>query len=216
LGYHVIDGTIMKDMLPTSGIAASEVSTLGGNIFVTNNGGDVSINGTTTVTATDIMGSNGVVHVINRTLLPPAQTIAEIVTSSSDFTLLTAALVRANLVGAFDEATDGPYTVFAPTDAAFLAAGLDEATINATDPAAVAGILTHHVVKPNAYVFSSDLVDGAVPMLNDQNVTINLGNLTVQDAAGSDPAAGLVAESLNILATNGVVHVIDKVLLPSS
>ena len=65
------------------------------------------------------------------------------------------------------------------------------------------------------YVFSSDLTNGvSIPMLNTQNVTIDLNNLTVQDAAGSTPAAGLVATSLNIHATNGVVHVIDKVLLP--
>ncbi|WP_298236852.1 fasciclin domain-containing protein [uncultured Algibacter sp.] len=219
LAYHVIDGTIMKDMLPTSGIAATGVPTLGGNIYVTNNGGDVSINGTTTVIATDITGSNGVVHVIDRTLLPPTNTINEIVGSFTsgnpgEFTLLAAALSRAGLADFFSG--DGPYTVFAPTDAAFLAAGLDEAAINATDPAAVAGILTHHVVEPNAYVFSTDLTDGAVPMLNGQDVTISLGSLTVQDAAGSNPAAGLVASLLNVFATNGVIHVIDKVLLPSS
>ena len=52
-------------------------------------------------------------------------------------------------------------------------------------------------------------------MLNDQDVTIDLDLLTVQDASGSDPAAGLVADQLNILATNGVIHVIDKVLLPN-
>jgi transforming growth factor-beta-induced protein len=128
--------------------------------------------------------------------------------------LLAAALARAGLADFFSG--DGPYTVFAPTDAAFLAAGLDADAINSTDPAAVAGILTHHVVKPNAYVFSSDLVNGNVPMLNDQNVTINLGNLTVQDAAGTTPPAGLVTSLVNVLATNGVVHVINKVLLPSS
>ncbi len=65
-------------------------------------------------------------------------------------------------------------------------------------------------------VFSTDLVNGTVPMLNDQNVTINLRNLTVQDAAGTNPPAGLVTSLLNVLATNGVIHVINKVLLPSN
>ncbi|TGV00816.1 fasciclin domain-containing protein [Flavivirga rizhaonensis] len=219
LAYHVIDATITESMLPTTSGSAAEVETLGGNIYLTNAGGDVSINGTTIVTATDITGSNGIVHVIDRTLVPPTNTINEIVASfasgdPAEFTLLAAALSRAGLSDFFSG--DGPFTVFAPTDAAFLAAGLDEAAINATAPEAVAGILTHHVVKPNAYVFSTDLTNGNVTMLNDQDVTINLGNLTVQDASGSTPPAGLVASLLNVLATNGVVHVIDKVLLPSS
>ncbi len=221
LAYHVVDGTVMAGMLPTSGIAAEGVSTLGGNIYITNAGGAVSINGTTTVTTTDIVGSNGVVHVIDRTLLPPTQTINEIVVefatgTPGEFTLLAAALGRAGLADFFSG--DGPYTVFAPTDAAFIAAGFADAdAINAAPVDAVAGILTHHVVEPNAYVFSTDLTDGAaVPMLNIQNVTINLGDLTIQDAANSATPAGLIPSLLNVHATNGVVHVIDRVLLPSN
>ncbi|GAA4974778.1 fasciclin domain-containing protein [Algibacter aquimarinus] len=220
LAYHVIDGTIMSDMLPVTTGTSDEVETLGGDIYITNAGDDVSINGTTTVTATNITGSNGVVHVIDRTLLPPTQTINEIVAGfaggdPAEFTLLAAALSRANLADFFASADDS-YTVFAPTDAAFLAAGLDEAAINATDPAAVAGILTHHVVD-GAYAFSTDLTqDAMIGMLNGQNVTIDLANLAVQDAAGTTPAAGLIASLLNVHATNGVVHVIDAVLLPSS
>ncbi len=219
LAYHVIDGTVMEDMLPTSGIAAKEVTTLGGKIYITNAGGAVSINGTSTVATTNITGSNGVVHVIDRTLVPPTQTINEIVAgfasgTPGEFTLLAAALERAGLADFFSE--DGPYTVFAPTDAAFIAAGLTESVINETNPTAVANILTHHVVKPNAYVFSTDLSDGSISMLNDQNVTISLGNLTVQDAAGTNPPAGLVPSLLNVLATNGVIHVVDQMLLPAN
>lgn len=220
LAYHVIDGTIMASMLPSTTGAAASVPTLGGeNIHITNAGGDVSINGISTVVLTDIVGSNGVVHVIDRTLIPPTQTINEIVGdfaggNPAEFTLLAAALARAGLADFF--AGGGPFTVFAPVDAAFEAAGLDLATINASEPSVVAGILTHHVVKANLNVFSTDLVDGNVTMLNDQDVTISLSNLSVQDAAGSNPAAGLVPSLLNVLATNGVIHVIDKVLLPSN
>ena len=219
LAYHVIDGTIMASMLPSTTGAAAGVPTLGGeNIYITNAGADVTINGTTTVVATDITGSNGVVHVIDRTLIPPTQSINEIVAgfaggNPAEFTLLAAALARAGLADFFDG--DGPYTVFAPTDAAFEAAGLDLAAINASEPTVVAGILTHHVVQANVNVFSTDLVDGNVTMLNEQNITISLGDLTVQDAAGSTPPASLVPSLLNVLATNGVIHVIDKVLLPS-
>lgn len=219
LTYHVIDGTVNAAGLPTTAGAAAEIETLGGNFYLTNAGSGVTINGTTNVVATDIAGSNGVVHVIDRTLLPPTQTINEIVAefaggNPGEFTLLATALQRAGLGDTFG--TAGPFTVFAPTDAAFLAAGLDADAINSTEPTAVAGILTHHVVKASAHVFSSDLVDGDVEMLNDQNVGISVSALTVQDAAGSTPAAGLVPSLLNVHATNGVVHVIDKVLLPAA
>ncbi|WP_396600766.1 fasciclin domain-containing protein [Algibacter sp. R77976] len=221
LAYHVIDGTVMASDLPDSGIAAAEVSAIGGNIYITNAGGTVSINGTTMVTATDIAGSNGVVHVIDKTLIPPTNTINEIVASlaggnPAEFTMLAAALERAGLGDTFG--TAGPFTVFAPTDAAFMAAGFaDVAAINATAPEALVPILTHHVVEPSVYIFSTDLTDDLqAPMLNGQNVTIDLDTLTIQDAAGSSPAAGLVTSLLNVHATNGVVHVIDKVLLPSN
>jgi transforming growth factor-beta-induced protein len=218
LAYHVIDGIVRAADLPSTSGSAAEVGTLGGNFYLTNAGGSVNINGKTQVTATDIEGSNGVVHVINRTLLPPTQTINEIVAgfaagNPAEFSLLAAALSRAGLADFFDG--DGPYTVFAPTDQAFINAGLDEAAINAAPVATVAAILTHHVVEPTAYVFSTDLVDGNVPMLNGQDVTISVTNLTVQDAAGSTPPAGLVTSLLDVHATNGVVHVIDAVLLPN-
>lgn len=217
--YHVIDGIVNAADLPTTAGAAAEIPTAGGNFYLTNAGNGVTINGTTNVVLTDIAGSNGVVHVIDRTLIPPTQTINDIVAefaggNPGEFTLLATALARAGLGDTFG--TDGPFTVFAPTDAAFLAAGLDADAINSTDPAAVAGILTHHVVKASAYVFSSDLVDGDVEMLNDQNVGIDVSALTLQDAAMSTPASGLVASLLNVHATNGVVHVIDKVLLPAA
>ncbi len=219
LAYHVIDGTILAADLPvTSGVAAT-VGAIGGNFYLTNAGGDVTINGTTNVTATDITASNGVVHVIDRTLVPPTQSITDIVVKFSnampaEFTLLTAALTRTNLLDTLDN-PDAAFTVFAPTDSAFDNAGFpDEAAINAAPIDALTAILTHHVVN-ETYAFSTDLVDNSmIEMLNNQNVTINLEDLTLQDAAGTMPAANLVPSLLNVHATNGVVHVIDAVLIP--
>lgn len=218
LTYHVLDATITAAQLPTTMGAAAEVQAIGGNFYLSNNGGPVTINGSTTVTMTDITGSNGVVHVIDNVLIPPTQNIVEIVSEFAsgdpgEFTLLAAALSRAGLLDTFEGT--GPFTVFAPTDMAFMNAGFaDVDAINAASPEDLAPILTHHVVKANARVFSSDLSDGNVEMLNDQNVGINLSNLTIQDAAGSTPPASLIPSLLNVHATNGVVHVIDKVLLP--
>lgn len=216
LAYHVIDGTVLAANLPTTTIAASEIPTLGGNFYLTNAGGSVNINGTTQVVATDILGSNGVVHVINRTLIPPTQDIVEIVSefaggNPAEFSLLAAALTKAGLIDALKG--DGPFTVFAPTDAAFLAAGVDQAFIDAATPAELQPILLHHVVEPSLHVFSSDVADGAVPMLNGTDVTIS--GLTILDGGGNTPAANLVPSLLDVHATNGVIHVIDKVLLPN-
>ncbi len=217
LRYHVLDGTVASGDLPSG---SAEIQTLNGKFYLSNVDAGVFINGKTQVTDVDITGSNGVVHVINRTLLPPDKNIAELVTDfangdPAEFTLLLAALQRADLTDVF--VGDGPFTVFAPTDAAFNKAGFpDVASVQAADPQVLAGILTHHVVKASAYVFSTDLTDGQViTMLNDQNVTVDLPNLVIQDAFGSNPPAGLVADLLDVHATNGVVHVIDEVLLPA-
>jgi transforming growth factor-beta-induced protein len=163
-----------------------------------------------------------VVHVINRTLVPPSKTIADIAVDYStsaapQFTQLVAALTKVpTLLTAAD--SDGNLTVFAPTDAAFqsLYAALDVANINELEAKIgndkLAKVLQHHIVA--ARVFSSDLATGNVTTLN-QNIGINVSTLKITDANGSTPPSGLVSTLLNVHATNGVIHVIDKVLIPT-
>lgn len=218
LTYHVINSEIRAADIANGRASAT---TLNGKIYTSKGTSGVFINGTTRVTTTDITGSNGVVHVINRTLLPPSKTIAAIAIESStasapQFTQLVAALskVPALLNAA---SADGDLTVFAPTDAAFQAlySALGVSNINELETrignAKLAQVLQHHIV--GARVFSSDLTNGAVSTLN-QSVTINVANLTVADANGSTPA-GLVSTSLNIHATNGVIHAVNRVLIPT-
>jgi transforming growth factor-beta-induced protein len=218
LTYHVLSGEVRAADIATG---SSAPTTLNGKIYLSKGTSGVFINGTTQVTATDIAGSNGVVHVINRTLLPPTKTIADIAIDAStsatpQFTQLVAALSKVPaLLTAAD--SEGDLTVFAPTDAAFQALYTTLGVANINELETLIGnekltqVLQHHIV--GARVFSTDLSSGSVGTLN-QSVTINVSNLTVADANGSTPA-GLVATSLNIHGTNGVIHAINSVLIPT-
>jgi len=215
LTYHLISGTAVEAADIATG--SSSAATLNGNIYLSKGAAGVFINGSSKVSAADIQGSNGVVHVIDRTLLPPSKTIAQIVSeyanasTNKQFTKLLQALQRTSGTGTDLLAAAGAagnLTVFAPTDAAFEALGVDLATV---DLAALTKILQHHIV--GARVFSSDLSTGSVATLY-KNVSINTTNLTVTGAKTGEAGAKLQASLLNIHATNGSIHVIDKVLLP--
>ena len=181
-------------------------------------GGKVSINNAA-VTQANVLASNGVVHVIDTVLIPPA-TLAELVTSSlvegtqknivelaasdKDLSTLVTAVKAGNLVGALSGA--GPFTVFAPTNEAFakLPAALLMGLLK--NPAALDAILEYHVVAGKA--LSSDLHDGeTIKTLNGKSVDVHIqgGKVSINNAA---------VTQANILASNGVVHVIDTVLIP--
>ncbi len=227
LTYHLIDGTFeAADVL---GLDPAQAETVNGQeVFFSVVGNDLFINGRTQVTAPDISGSNGVVHVIDRTLIPPTQTIAGIVTELADggagefTTLLTLLGQAANLPDGTSlvEFLSDPaqeVTVFAPTDAAFA----DISSITSTlTPEQIRDVILYHVVGDA--VFSTDLADGDVPTLFGDParvITIDATALTIQDATTDDDPANIVpgddAGLINVLATNGVIHTIDKVLIPA-
>lgn len=215
LKYHVLDDEVLSNELPTGSAA---ITTLNGNFYLSNGTAGVFINGTSKVTAVDIRKTNGVVHVIDRTLLPPAKTIAQIVsdyagaTSNKQFTKLLQALQRTSGQGENDllaaAGAAGNLTVFAPTDAAFEQLGVNLETV---DLSTLTNILKHHIV--GSRVFSTDLSSGSVATLY-KNVSVNVTNLTVTGAKQDATASNLQTSLLNIHATNGVIHVIDRVLLP--
>ncbi len=128
------------------------------------NGQSISVNGIF-VQQANVQATNGIIHVINRVLLPPAGNLVEAAVANPNLTYLVAALQRAGLVQTIG--TGGPFTVFAPTNAAFQAAGFPTiASIQAASPAALARILTYHVVSGRA--FSSTLRSGEVHTLQGQ------------------------------------------------
>ena len=202
--YHALGGTALSTDL-SDGLMVTTLQ--GQNVTVTINANGVFINDAQVIIA-DIMADNGVVHVIDAVLLPPAaptNTILDIVVNSADHNTLEAAVLAAGLQGAL--AGPGPLTVFAPTDAAFAAlpAGTIE-TLLADPTGALTQVLLYHAVAGVA--MSTNLSDGMmVETLQGQDVTvtINANGVFINDAQV------IIAD---IMADNGVVHVIDAVLVP--
>ncbi|MDQ2863714.1 MAG: fasciclin domain-containing protein [Bacteroidota bacterium] len=211
--YHTLAAKVMAADVPAGPNAA--VATAGGDsVYVTKNSKGVFVNGVPVVKA-DIAASNGVIHSIGGVLMPPPGNIVVVAQSDTSLSYLVAAVLRASQ-GTTNVAQvlsgNGPYTVFAPTNNAFRAAGFATVSaINSADPNTLAGILTYHVVAGR--VFSSDLTDGAQPAtLNGGKVTIGLTSGATVKGKSNMSASNIVMA--NIVATNGVIHVIDQVLLP--
>lgn len=166
------------------------------------------INGRSKITQTDVMADNGVIHVIDKVLLP--MSIADHAVANSSFSSLVAALSKASLVPALSDATK-TYTVFAPTNDAF-AALLKSlgATLNDLSAATLSPILLYHVV--NGYVPSSAVAAGYVPTLSSAfGKTVSL-QISVTGGVKLNNTVNVIAT--DVVGTNGIVHVIDKVLLP--
>ncbi len=207
--YHVVSGNVMSGDI-TDGMMATTLNGQDITINITAEG--VQINETAFVVVADLTADNGVVHVIDAVLVPaPVETttVVDIIVESPDHTVLEAAVIAAGL--ADDLSAEGPFTVFAPTDAAFTAL-LEALEVTADELLAnpdLASILLYHVVSGN--VLSTDLSDGQIAeTLNGQSIEINI---TAEGVTINGTALVVVAD---LTADNGVVHVIDAVLLPSS
>ena len=199
--YHALAADVRSTDL-MDGMTATTIN--GKDITVTIDNG-VFINGAQ-VTMADIATDNGVVHVIDAVLLPPTLTVVDVVVNSPDHTILEAAVLAAGLEGTLSG--DGPFTVFAPTDAAFanLPDGLVDALLQ--DPQGdLTTVLLYHVLSGT--VLSSDLSDGlAAPTLQGEDVTVTIST----DGVFINDAQVVLAD---IETDNGVVHVLDAVLVPS-
>jgi len=205
LQYHVVAASAFSTDL-TDG---QMIGTLQGlDVTVTINMDGVFIN-EAMVTVADIAADNGVVHVIDAVLLPPApvsNTVVDVIVNSEDHTVLEAAVLAADLAGALS--AEGPFTVFAPTDAAFTAL-MEALEVSAEELLAfenLTDVLLYHVV--GAQALAADLSDGQeITTLLDQDVTITINGMGVFVNQAMVTVADIVAD-------NGVVHVIDAVLLP--
>ena len=203
--YHVYSGPVMADMV-TDGMVVTMVNGDDAS-FTVSTDGSVMI-GDATVTSADVMASNGVIHVIDKVLMPPTEVDPDIPTVASGtgvHTALVAAVVQAGLLETLQG--DGPFTLFAPTDDAFVDAGIDLSDFETEEGlATLTDILLYHVAL--GAVTSDMLSDGmVVNMVNEDGVTftINSDGVMVNDAT---------VTMADVAASNGVIHVIDKVLMP--
>ncbi len=214
LTYHVLGSVVKAADLPASGIAAT---LNGGNIYLGYlNQGRVLVNGLSEITAVDIEKSNGVIHVINRTLVPPAPNVVEIALAfadmgeGSEFTVLTSLLASDEYAGITQALIDADnVTVFAPTDAAFAEIADIVATLT---PEQIETVLLYHASLGRT--FSSSLSEGnTIGMLNQQNITVlSISGEEIVLKDSTDDGANVI--EVNVHGSNGVIHVLDKVLIP--
>ncbi len=206
--YHVLSGKVMAEAV-TDGL---EVETLqGSTVKFTIVDGKPMINDAMIVT-TDIEASNGVIHVIDAVILPPAEeaampemNIVETAIAAGGFETLVAAVTAADLGGALSG--EGPFTVFAPTDEAF--AALPAGTIDAllADPSGdLTQILLYHVLSGK--VMAEAVTDG----LEVETLQGSTVKFTIVDGKPMINGATIVATDIE--ASNGVIHVIDAVITP--
>ena len=203
--YHVLSGFIPAAQV-TAGYFPTLSTAFGKNVVVqVAVGSGVVLNNSSNLIATDVVATNGIIHVIDKVLLPP--TVVDLATQNSIFSTLVLAVVKADLATTLAGA--GPFTVFAPTNDAFTAlfASLNVSGIDALTKAQLTPILLAHVVSGN--VQSGDLMSGTVPTLNSAK------SLSVAVSSGAVTINGNINVILaNVQGSNGVVHVINKVIVP--
>lgn len=197
LQYHVLTSSVLSTELSNG-----DVTTLNGAAVTVDLTDGVKINDAT-VTQADIEASNGVIHIIDKVLLPPTEdnSIAGLAQGTEDLSILVDALIKAELVETLSGSDD--FTVFAPTNQAFIDAGIDLDAVSVED---LTNILLYHVLADP--VTSDQLSNSFVETLNETYVEVNIdGGVSINDASVATP---------DIAADNGVIHIIDKVLLPPS
>jgi len=201
LKYHVVSGKVLAS--DVAGLDHAE--TLNGQRVSISSSYGVRVNNAR-VTSTDIQASNGVIHVIDTVIMPSMEDVVDVAVGAGQFTTLAAALDAAQLISTLKG--DGPFTVFAPTDAAFakLPAGTVENLLKPENRDKLRAVLTYHVVPGRVYADQA-LEAGSARTVQGSEVRIRTGarGAYVNDAR---------ITSTDIQANNGVIHVIDSVILP--
>ena len=206
LSYHVVSGSVMaKDAMAVAKKGGSVTTVAGQRLAVQALKTGVKI-GEGSVVQADIVCSNGVIHVMDKVLLPNLQNVVELAVAAGQFKTLAKAIETAGLLEALR--APGPFTVFAPNDAAFAAlpAGTVENLLKPESRDQLVAILKLHVVAGRMF---ADQVVAAKTLTTLQGKT-----LEVVASEGSVTVGGAKVLKTDLQSRNGVIHVIDRVLLP--
>ena len=204
--YHVVPGRVTAaDVVKLTSAKTAE----GRSVAIKVSNGSVFVDGAQ-VTTPDVGASNGVIHVIDSVLIPqeatPAapKTIVQTAVAAGSFKTLASLLKKAGLVGTLQG--KGPFTVFAPTDAAF--AKVPKATLAALgkNKAQLRSVLLYHVVKGN--------VPAAKVVKLRSAKTLNGKAVSIRVNGGNVLVGGARVTTADVKASNGVIHVVNKVLIP--
>lgn len=201
LTYHVVGAKVMA-----ADVSPGFVPTVNGEKLSLTVGKSGVMVDAANVVGTDIVGSNGVIHVIDEVIMPGTnKTVVGIAAGNEDFSTLVAAVKAAGLVETLSG--DGPFTVFAPTNKAFakLPKGTVETLLKPENKDDLVAILTYHVVAGK--VMAADVKAGKVATVNGKKFKISISDAGVM----VDKAK---VQATDIVGTNGVIHVIDSVILP--
>ena len=210
LTYHVVPGKVASTAIPfgkaitTAQGAVLKIDNVAGAVVITD-----GRNRTAKVATPDLAASNGVVHVVDKVILPADKNIVQTAQALPQFSILVEAVIAANLQGTLSGT--GPFTVFAPTNDAFAALltelGVTKAALLA-NAALLGKVLAYHVVAGR--VLKAD-----VP-LNTPIATVQGETLTVNSSLAIIDQRARISKitATDVLASNGVIHVIDKVILP--
>ena len=199
--YHVIAGEV-----PASAVTdCMSAETVNGNSLSFTVGDSVMVNGATVI-ATDVATSNGLIHVIDKVLTPTTtpNDIPRTAQCTGIHNSLVAAVIQAELLTTLQG--EGPFTLFAPTDQAFADAGIDLASLDTPEgKVALTDILLYHVHSGS--VSAANITEGMkLQMVNGDNATFSLIGQASIDGANITLA--------DVMSANGIIHVIDKVLMP--
>ena len=212
LNYHVLPTRQTAAQLSTGAATRATAYTFDGSpatLTVSTTGG-VSLTDAAltqaTVTTANVAASNGVVHVVNKVLVPPGVlNVVQMAQVNPLFSTLVGAVVDANLATTLSGA--GPFTVFAPTNQAFADIA---STVASLTPTQLSTVLTYHVLP--SQVLASQVPFGTpVATVSGQSITVQNSPLRIVDTTATP--APIVAT--DVRASNGVIHVISKVLIPT-
>nr|WP_156158580.1 fasciclin domain-containing protein [Pseudoalteromonas rubra] len=210
LTYHVLDSKVAAEAALS--LAGQTTTTVNGAKLALSLSGDNLLINTATVTQTDIMTDNGIIHVIDAVLMPPSTAtstanIAEVATQAGNFTTLLKAVETAGLTGALMGGDD--LTVFAPTDAAFAALGTKTINTLLANLDVLGRILKQHIVAGKVDSVTAMSLNGKTATTLEQNQQ----SVAIDAATDMLKFAGVTVTQTDIPASNGVIHVLDAVVV---